>query len=98
MVADAQSSTPTTTTALEHVLATVLNAADQSSFRLDLAEAGVTTITDFVGLDKADFSAIRFPAPTPTAADANATTLDFSSDCLASYVLSLSRYCRLENR
>jgi hypothetical protein len=64
----------TTTTALEHVLATVLNAANQSSFRLALAEAGVTTITDFLGLDKADFSAIRFPAPAPTTADPDATT------------------------
>jgi hypothetical protein len=71
----AAAGTPTTTTALEHVLTTVLSAAEHSSFRLALEEAGVMTITDFVGLARADFSAIRFSAPTPTAADADATTI-----------------------
>jgi hypothetical protein len=89
-----QPSTPTTTTALEYVLATVLNAADQSSFRLALVEAGVTTITDFVGLDKADFSAIRFPGPTPTAENANATTPKSLSIVEVKKLLQLNQWYR----
>jgi hypothetical protein len=60
---------PTTTRELEYKLATALHAADPSSFRLALEAAGATTITDSVGLDRADFLPFAFqhrPRPRQT--------------------------------